>query len=200
MALRVKKARMKSRPVAFSAVVLRSISRTSATSANSSQTSGRNSELGANIANGVANLLGANKPAKLNLRTKFAPEKFTIPKEQFGVSFSAGPEFESGGHIVGLVEVKIQADKPSIFRVKVTPDNIFATAKYVIDADGTLSQTFEKEIAGKDIPVPGAAINTKGLINIGPSVYAGLWAGVPKLEARMHTSRLALLLGFPKIR
>lgn len=150
------------------------------------------------VANGLANLLGANKPARLNLAQKFAPPKFTIDKNQYGIGFEAGPEFESGGNIVGLVEVKIQADKPSIFRVKVTPENIFAQAKYVVDADGTLKENFEKEIAGTTIPVPGAAIDIKGLIHIGPSVYAGLWAGIPKLEAKQAHFEVGAIARIPK--
>lgn len=130
-------------------------------------------KVGEAVVNGVANLLGANKPATLNLATSFSAPVFETDKSQFGIALKAGPELETGGKIVGEVEVKVQFDKPSTFRLTVKPDNIFARAEFKIEADGTLTGKLDKELAGKDIPVGGAGFEVPGLIKVGPFVHLG---------------------------
>ncbi|KAF2003496.1 hypothetical protein P154DRAFT_617760 [Amniculicola lignicola CBS 123094] len=136
------------------------------------------------VVNGVANLLGANKPATLDLTTSFNPPLFTVDRNEFGIGVTAGPKLATGGKLVALVEVKVSFDKPSLIRLKVTPDNIFASAEFEITADGTLNKKLLQTLGEKNIPVPGAAINVPGLLELGPFVTIAVKAGIERMEAK----------------
>jgi hypothetical protein len=128
-----------------------------------------------NIGIGIVKLLGVDKrPVQLSLNLpKWTPTAFGATKAQDGIDFSAGPEFEIGGKIIGEVEAEVKDKKPHIFRVTVRPEDVFAEVGFRITADGERAERLERNIISVEIPLKGAAFEIKGLIYVGPKLTAG---------------------------
>lgn len=129
-----------------------------------------------NIGIGIVKLLGVDKrPVELSLKLpKWSPKAFGATKKDDDIDFSAGPEFELGGKIIGEVEAEVKDKKPHIFRITIKPQDIFAEAGFRITADGQRSKRLEKPIVEITIPLKGAAFEIKGLIYVGPKLSAGM--------------------------
>lgn len=138
------------------------------------------------VINGVANLLGANKPLTIDLTSSWTPEIYSIGQqtEDYGVDLTIGGQLKTGGKIVAEFEVDVDFDAASKIQAHVNPEAVFGSVTCNISASGYLNKPLTWEPLHYDVPIPQASFEIPFLVKIGPFVSLGLPLTVQSLEGQ----------------
>lgn len=138
------------------------------------------------VINGVANLLGANKPLTIDLTSSWTPEVYSIgyQTEDFGVDLTIGGEVKTGGKMIAEFEVDVDFDAASKIQAHVNPEAVFGSVNLNLSASGYLTKPITWEPLHYDVPIPYAAFEIPNLVKVGPFVSLGLPLSVESLQGQ----------------
>lgn len=99
-----------------------------------------------------------------------------------GMAMSADAEITTSGHIIADFDIQRKAFViPEDINISIKPQDVNALFKLTLNADGTLGKAIDWSMT-PEIDIPIAALNIKGILQIGPFVTVGVHFGSSALS------------------